>query len=157
MTLLVDCISALCADWNAILPKIAHSTYVGDASQLNLDICLGTALTNEGLTILCTEGLIQGQTLCQMITIMMMNLMKISEENAEESIYNSGGDANFLFVGADPQKVQRFVEPPSVSKRVATSWQPTLDVPATPVLRSVNEMPDTSYDYDMELYRDGES
>ncbi|ESK84881.1 hypothetical protein Moror_14922 [Moniliophthora roreri MCA 2997] len=157
MTLLVDCISALCVDWNAISPEIAHSTCVSDASRLNLDICLGTALTNEGLAALCTEGLVQVQTLCQMIAIMMMTITRISEESAEESIHNSRGDADFLFIGADPQKVQRFAEPPLVSEQVTVSWQPTLDVPATPVLRNVNEMPDTSYNYNTELYGDGES
>ncbi|ESK80848.1 hypothetical protein Moror_15431 [Moniliophthora roreri MCA 2997] len=157
MTLLVNCVSALCADWNTISPEIAHSTCVGDASRLNLDICLGTVLTNKGLAALHTEGLVRVQTLCQMITIMTMNLTTILEENAEESIHNSGGDVDFLFVGADPQKVQRFEELPLVSEQVAAGWQPTLDVLATPVLRSVNEMPDTSYDYDTELYGDGES
>uniref|UniRef100_A0A0W0FPY7 Reverse transcriptase-rnase h-integrase n=1 Tax=Moniliophthora roreri TaxID=221103 RepID=A0A0W0FPY7_MONRR len=138
MTLLVNCISALCADWNTISPEIAHSTCVG-------------------LAALRTEGLVRVQTLCQMIMIMMMNLTTISEENAEESIHNSRGDADFLFVGADPQKVQRFEELPLVSEQVAAGWQPTLDVPATPVLQSINEMPDTSYDYNTELYGDGES
>ncbi|ESK80783.1 hypothetical protein Moror_8507 [Moniliophthora roreri MCA 2997] len=134
MMLLVDCVSALCVDWNAILPEIAHSTCVGNASRLSLDIHLHTALTNEGLTKLHTE-----------------------EGNAEESIHNSGGDADFLFVGADPRKVQRFDSPSSVDEQMATGWQPTSDVLTTPMLRSVDEMLDTSYDYDTELYSDGES
>ncbi|ESK82175.1 hypothetical protein Moror_14466 [Moniliophthora roreri MCA 2997] len=92
-----------------------------------------------------------------MIAIMTMNLTRISEESAEESIHNSRGDMDFLFVGADPQKVQRFEGPPSVDKWMTTGWQPTADIPTTPMLRSVDEMPDTSYDYDMELYGDGES
>uniref|UniRef100_A0A0W0G5J8 Uncharacterized protein n=1 Tax=Moniliophthora roreri TaxID=221103 RepID=A0A0W0G5J8_MONRR len=157
MTLLVNHVSALCADWNAISPEIAHSTCVGDASQLSLDIHLHTALTNEGLAELCTEGLVQVQTLCQMITIMMMNLMTILEENAEESIHNSRGNVDFLFIRADLWKVQRYRELPSVSERVAIGWQLTLDVLATPVLQSIDEMPDTLYDYDTELYGDGES
>ncbi|ESK81363.1 hypothetical protein Moror_3736 [Moniliophthora roreri MCA 2997] len=157
MTLLIDCISALCADWNTILPEIAHSTCVTNASQLSLGICLDTALTNEGLTALRVEGLVRVQTLCQMIAIMMMNLMTISEENAEESIHSSGGDADFLFIGADPQKVGRFEGLLSVDKQVAMGWQPMQDIPATPMLRDVKDMPDTSIDYDTELYRDGES
>uniref|UniRef100_A0A0W0G0Q0 Uncharacterized protein n=1 Tax=Moniliophthora roreri TaxID=221103 RepID=A0A0W0G0Q0_MONRR len=42
-------------------------------------------------------------------------------------------------------------------------WQPPSEVPATPRLGPVDEMPDiddrpdTSYDYDTELYGDGES
>ncbi|ESK87521.1 hypothetical protein Moror_2040 [Moniliophthora roreri MCA 2997] len=58
MTQLVNCVSALCADWNAISPAIAHSTCVADASQLNLGIHLHTALTNEGLAKLHVEGLV---------------------------------------------------------------------------------------------------
>ncbi|ESK90012.1 hypothetical protein Moror_7926, partial [Moniliophthora roreri MCA 2997] len=122
-----------------------------------LGICLDTALTNEGLATLHAEGLVQVQTLCWMITIMMMNLTTILEENAEELIHNSSEDADFLFVGADPQKVRRFKRLLLVDEQTATSWQPTQDVLATPVLQSVDEMLNTSYDYDMELYRDGES
>uniref|UniRef100_A0A0W0F6W6 Uncharacterized protein n=1 Tax=Moniliophthora roreri TaxID=221103 RepID=A0A0W0F6W6_MONRR len=103
MTLLIDHVSALCVDWNAISPEIAH------------------------------------------------------KENAEESIHNSSGDADFLFIGADPRKVGRFEGLLLVDERVATGWQPTQDVPATPMLRDVDDMPDTSYNYDTELYRDGES
>ncbi|ESK83042.1 hypothetical protein Moror_11728 [Moniliophthora roreri MCA 2997] len=103
MTLLINCVSALCADWNTISPKIAH------------------------------------------------------KENAEESIHNSGGDVDLLFVGADPWKVERFERLLSVNEQQATGWQPTQDVPATPILQDANEMPDTSYDYNMELYGDGES
>ncbi|ESK81348.1 hypothetical protein Moror_16705 [Moniliophthora roreri MCA 2997] len=102
MTQLIDCISALCADWNTILPNIAHSTCVADASKLSLVICLDTALTNEGLAALHTEGLVQVQTLCQMIVVMTMNLMTILEENAEGSEVDKGWDAEFLFVEADP-------------------------------------------------------
>ncbi|ESK83203.1 hypothetical protein Moror_3301 [Moniliophthora roreri MCA 2997] len=157
MTLLVDCVSALCADWNTISPEIAHSTCVGDASRLSLDIRLCTALTNEGLAELHTEGLVRVQTLCRMIALMTMNLTTILEENAEELIHNSGGDMDFLFVGADPQKVQRFEGASSVDEWMATGWQPTASILTTPILRSVDEMPDMSYDYDMELYSDGES
>uniref|UniRef100_A0A0W0FQ41 Uncharacterized protein n=1 Tax=Moniliophthora roreri TaxID=221103 RepID=A0A0W0FQ41_MONRR len=157
MTLLVDCVSALCADWNAISPDIAHSTCVADASRLSLGIHLDTALTNEGLATLCIEGLVQVQTLCRMIVIMTMNLTTISEENVEESIHNSGGDVDFLFIGADLQKVGRFEGLLLVDERVATGWQPTQAVLATPTLQNVNEMPNISYDYDMELYGDGES
>uniref|UniRef100_A0A0W0FHI8 Reverse transcriptase-rnase h-integrase n=1 Tax=Moniliophthora roreri TaxID=221103 RepID=A0A0W0FHI8_MONRR len=175
MTQLVDRISALCADWYAILPGIAHSTCVADASQLSLDIHLHTALTNKGLAELHIKGLVQVQTLCQMIAVMTMNLTRISEENAERSIYDSGGDADFLFVGTDLWKVQRFDVGSSVYERMAVGWQPTGDgltipvplstnetqdvtreVPSTPMLRSIDEMPDTLYNYDTELYRDGE-
>uniref|UniRef100_A0A0W0FFY8 Uncharacterized protein n=1 Tax=Moniliophthora roreri TaxID=221103 RepID=A0A0W0FFY8_MONRR len=58
MTQLVDCVSALCADWSTISPAIAYSTYAIDASKLSLGIHLETALTNEGLAALRTEGLV---------------------------------------------------------------------------------------------------
>uniref|UniRef100_A0A0W0G3S6 Uncharacterized protein n=1 Tax=Moniliophthora roreri TaxID=221103 RepID=A0A0W0G3S6_MONRR len=157
MTQLIDCISALCADWNAILPEIAHSTCVTDASRLSLGIHLGTALTNEGLAALHIEGLIQVQTLCQVIAVMTMNLMTTSEENAKELAGNDDRDVELMCVGADPQKVGRFLGLLSVDEWVASGWQPTQDVLATPILRSVDEMPDTTEDYDAELYRDGES
>uniref|UniRef100_A0A0W0F6J2 Uncharacterized protein n=1 Tax=Moniliophthora roreri TaxID=221103 RepID=A0A0W0F6J2_MONRR len=157
MTQLTDRVSALCADWSAIPPGISCSTCVADASQLNLDIHLHTALTNEGLAKLRVEGLVRVQTLCWMIAVMMMNLTRISEESAEESIHNRGGDANFLFVGPDPQKVQRFNVGLSVYSWMATGWQLTEVVPSTPIIQSLNDMPDTSYDYDTELYGDGES
>uniref|UniRef100_A0A0W0G1C6 Reverse transcriptase-rnase h-integrase n=1 Tax=Moniliophthora roreri TaxID=221103 RepID=A0A0W0G1C6_MONRR len=157
MTLLINCVSALCADWNAILPGIAHSTCVGDASRLNLDIHLHTALTNEGLAELHAEGLVRVQTLCWMITVMTMNLTRISEESAEESVHNCRGDVDFLFVGADLQKVQRFEDQSSVDTQMAMGWQPAADIPTTLMLWSVDEMPNMSYDYDMELYGDGES
>uniref|UniRef100_A0A0W0FB53 Uncharacterized protein n=1 Tax=Moniliophthora roreri TaxID=221103 RepID=A0A0W0FB53_MONRR len=176
MTQLVNCVSALCADWNTISPGIAHSTCVTDASQLSLGIHLCTALTNEGLAELCVEGLVRVQTLCWMIAVMTMNLMKISEENAERSIHNSRGDADFLFVRTDPRKVWRFDIGSSVYGRMATGWQPmgersdipvfqntddmqdaTREVPNTPMLQSIDEMPDTLYDYDTELYSDRES
>uniref|UniRef100_A0A0W0GFT2 Reverse transcriptase-rnase h-integrase n=2 Tax=Moniliophthora roreri TaxID=221103 RepID=A0A0W0GFT2_MONRR len=138
MTLLVDHVSALCADWNAISPKIAHNTCVTNASRLSLsirlDIRLDTALTNEGLATLHVEGLVRVQTLCRMITIMTMNLMTISEESAEELIHNSGGDVDFLFVGADPRKVERFEGLLLVEEWTATGWQLTSDVLATPML-----------------------
>ncbi|ESK81283.1 hypothetical protein Moror_8464 [Moniliophthora roreri MCA 2997] len=157
MTLLIDRVSALCADWNTISPDIAHSTCVANASQLSLGICLDTALTNEGLATLCIEGLVQVQTLCWIIMIMTINLTTILEENAEESIHNSSRDVDFLFVEADPQKVGRFEGLLSVDKRVATGWQPTQDVLAMPTLQDIDEMPDTSYNYNMELYGDRES
>uniref|UniRef100_A0A0W0FDN0 Reverse transcriptase-rnase h-integrase n=1 Tax=Moniliophthora roreri TaxID=221103 RepID=A0A0W0FDN0_MONRR len=153
MMQLVDRISALCADWNAILPDIAHSTCAVDASKLSLDIHLATVLSNEGLAALRTEGLIQVQTLCQMIAVMTMSPMKISEESAEALVKEYDRDAQLLFVGADPQKVRLL----SIEEWVATGWQLTFDVPATPRMQTVDEMLDTSYDYDTELYRDGES
>uniref|UniRef100_A0A0W0FA50 Uncharacterized protein n=1 Tax=Moniliophthora roreri TaxID=221103 RepID=A0A0W0FA50_MONRR len=175
MTQLINCVSALCVDWNTILPEIAHSTCVADASQLSLGIYLHTALINKGLAELHVEGLVRVQTLCQMIAVMMMNLMKILEENAEKSIYDSGGDVDFLFVGTDLRKVQRFNVGSSVYGRMAEGWQltgggsnipapqnadetseTTGEVPNTPMLQSIDEMPDTSYDYDTELYGDGE-
>ncbi|ESK81326.1 hypothetical protein Moror_12107, partial [Moniliophthora roreri MCA 2997] len=139
MMQLIDHISALCADWNAISPEIAHSTCVADASRLSLGIHLDTALTNEGLAALHVEGLVQVQTLCQMITIMTMNLMTILEENIEESEENNNRDVEFLFVGADPWKVGRFTGLLSVDKQ------------------NVDDMPDTSEDYNAELYGDRES
>uniref|UniRef100_A0A0W0FU85 Uncharacterized protein n=1 Tax=Moniliophthora roreri TaxID=221103 RepID=A0A0W0FU85_MONRR len=157
MTQLIDRVSALCADWNTISPAIAHSTCVADASRLSLGICLDTALTNKGLATLHIEGLVQVQTLCRMITIMMMNLTTTLEENAEESVESSDRNMDFLFVGADLQKVGRFMGLLSVNKQVATSWQPVQNVPATPMLWDINNMPDTSEDYDAELYGDGES
>ncbi|ESK88708.1 hypothetical protein Moror_3009 [Moniliophthora roreri MCA 2997] len=101
MMKLVDHSSALCADWNAISPDIAHSTCVADASKLSLDIHLATVLSNEGLAALCAEGLIWVQMLCRMITVMMMSPMKISEENAEALVEGYDRDAQLLFVGAD--------------------------------------------------------
>ncbi|ESK80928.1 hypothetical protein Moror_15880 [Moniliophthora roreri MCA 2997] len=145
MMQLIDYVSALCADWNAILPEIAHSTCAADASRLSLDIHLDTALTNEGLAALCVEGLVRVQTLCQMIAIMTMNLMTILEGNVEKSEENGGGDVDFLLIEADPQKVGRFTELLLVDEQVKAGWQPTQD------------MPDTSEDYNMELYGDGES
>ncbi|ESK84044.1 hypothetical protein Moror_11504 [Moniliophthora roreri MCA 2997] len=153
MMQLVNCISALCADWNAISPDIAHSTCVVDASKLSLDIHLATVLNNEGLAALCTEGLIQVQMLCQMITVMTMSPMTISEESVETMVQEYDRDTQLLFIGADPQKVRLLL----VDEQMATGWQPTADVPATPRIGTVDEMPDTSYDYDTELYGDGES
>uniref|UniRef100_A0A0W0GBD7 Uncharacterized protein n=1 Tax=Moniliophthora roreri TaxID=221103 RepID=A0A0W0GBD7_MONRR len=69
---------------------------------------------------------------------MTMNLTTISEENVEESAESSDRDMDFMFVEADP-------------------WKPAWNVPATPMLWDVNDMPDTSGDYDVELYGDGES
>uniref|UniRef100_A0A0W0FPF5 Uncharacterized protein n=1 Tax=Moniliophthora roreri TaxID=221103 RepID=A0A0W0FPF5_MONRR len=73
MMQLVDHVSALCADWSAISPEIARSTCVVDASRLNLDIRLATALTNEGLAALRVDSLIRAQTLCQTVAVMTMN------------------------------------------------------------------------------------
>uniref|UniRef100_A0A0W0F903 Tf2-1-like SH3-like domain-containing protein n=1 Tax=Moniliophthora roreri TaxID=221103 RepID=A0A0W0F903_MONRR len=156
---LVNHVSALCADWSAILPDIAHSTCAIDASKFNLDIHLATALTNEGLAVLCTEGLIQAQTLCQMVAVMTMNettIMSpttISAENVEMLTDEYDRDAQLLFVGTDPKKVRLL----SVEERQAMGWQLNFNVSSMPRLGTVDEMPDTSYDYDMELYGDGES
>uniref|UniRef100_A0A0W0EVG0 Reverse transcriptase-rnase h-integrase n=1 Tax=Moniliophthora roreri TaxID=221103 RepID=A0A0W0EVG0_MONRR len=165
MMQLVDHVSALCADWSAISPDIAHSTCVIDASRLNLDIHLATALTNEGLAALRVDGLIQAQTLCRMVTIMTMNETittnptTISEGNVEMLVKEYDQDAQLLFVGADPKKVRLL----SVDERQAMGWQPASDPPATPMMGVMDEMPDvddrpdTSYDYNAELYGDGES
>uniref|UniRef100_A0A0W0FG52 Reverse transcriptase-rnase h-integrase n=1 Tax=Moniliophthora roreri TaxID=221103 RepID=A0A0W0FG52_MONRR len=70
-------------------------------------------------------------------------------ENVEKLEEEYDRDAQLLFVGADPQK--------------AMGWQPVSEMPATPRMEDDEEMPemedrpDTSYDYDAELYRDGES
>ncbi|KAI3601683.1 hypothetical protein WG66_008996 [Moniliophthora roreri] len=110
MMQLVDRVSALCADWSAISPDIAHSTCVADASKLSLDIRLVTALTNEGLATLCAEGLIQAQTLCRMVAIMTMSETTtmspttISVENVEMLMTEYDQDAQLLFVGQDPKK-----------------------------------------------------
>uniref|UniRef100_A0A0W0FZZ4 Reverse transcriptase-rnase h-integrase n=1 Tax=Moniliophthora roreri TaxID=221103 RepID=A0A0W0FZZ4_MONRR len=165
MMQLVDHVSALCADWSAILPDIARSTCVVDASKLSLDIHLATALTNEGLAALHADGLIQAQTLCRMVAVMTMNggIMTSPtttlEENVEMLQEEYDRDAQLLFVGADPRKVRLL----SVEERQAMGWQPTSDPLATPRMGTVEEMPDlddrpdTSYDYDTELYGDGES
>uniref|UniRef100_A0A0W0GCQ7 RNA-directed DNA polymerase n=1 Tax=Moniliophthora roreri TaxID=221103 RepID=A0A0W0GCQ7_MONRR len=165
MMQLVDRISALCADWSAILPNIARSTCVVDASRLNLDIRLATALTNEGLAVLRADGLIQAQTLCRMVAIMTMNggtmtnPTTTSAESVEMLTEEYDRDAQLLFVGADPKKVRLL----SVEERQAMGWQPTSDPPATPLMEVEDEMPDlddrpdTSYDYDTELYGDRES
>uniref|UniRef100_A0A0W0GC62 Reverse transcriptase-rnase h-integrase n=1 Tax=Moniliophthora roreri TaxID=221103 RepID=A0A0W0GC62_MONRR len=165
MMQLVDHVSALCADWSAISPDIACSTCVVDASKLNLDIHLATALTNEGLAALCIEGLIRAQTLCRMVAIMTMNKTTmtnpttISVENVDTLVAEYDRDAQLLSVGMDPKKVRLL----SVEERQAMGWQPTFNVPSTPRLGVVGEMPDiddrpdTSYDYDTELYGDGES
>uniref|UniRef100_A0A0W0F780 Reverse transcriptase-rnase h-integrase n=1 Tax=Moniliophthora roreri TaxID=221103 RepID=A0A0W0F780_MONRR len=165
MMQLVDHVSALCADWSAISPDIARSTCVADASRLSLDIHLDTALTNEGLAALRVEGLIRAQTLCRMVTVMTMsetittNPTTISEGNVEMLVKEYDQDAQLLFVGADPRKVRLL----SVEERQAMGWQPVPDTPATPMMEVEDEMPedddrlDTSYDYDTELYGDGES
>uniref|UniRef100_A0A0W0G3X4 Integrase catalytic domain-containing protein n=1 Tax=Moniliophthora roreri TaxID=221103 RepID=A0A0W0G3X4_MONRR len=153
MTQLTDHVSALCADWSAISPDTARSTCVVDASRLSLDIRLATALTNKGLGVFCAEGLIQAQTLCRTIAIMTMDHGRISPENSETLVQEYNRDAQLLFIGADLQKA-RFL---SVEEHQVMGWQPTSDVPATPRLRTVDEMPDTPYDYDTELYGDGES
>ncbi|ESK81279.1 hypothetical protein Moror_8466 [Moniliophthora roreri MCA 2997] len=165
MMQLVNHVSALCVDWSAILPEIARSTCVVNASRLNLDIRLATVLTNEGLAALRVDSLIQAQTLCRMVAVMTMNggIMtsptKTSAENAEMLVAEYGRDAQLLFVGSDPQKVRML----SVEERQAMGWQPNLDVPSMPRLGTIDTMPDiddrpdTSYDYDAELYGDGES
>ncbi|ESK83144.1 hypothetical protein Moror_15007 [Moniliophthora roreri MCA 2997] len=165
MMQLVDRVSALCADWSAISPDIARSTYVVDASRLSLDIHLGTALTNEGLAALWVEGLIRAQTLCRTVAVMTMNEiimtnpMTISEGNVEMLVKEYDQDTQLLFVGADLKKVRLL----SVEERQAMGWQPPSDPPATPMMEVEDEMPemedrpDTSYDYDTELYGDGES
>ncbi|ESK81519.1 hypothetical protein Moror_15669 [Moniliophthora roreri MCA 2997] len=153
MTQLIDRVSALCVDWSAISPDIAHSTCVADASQLNLVICLATAPTNEGLAALRAEGLIRAQTLCRMIVIMTMNHMTISEESVDELAQEYDRDAQLLFVGADPRKVRLL----SVEEQLTMGWQPPSDLPPTPRLETEDDMPDMSYDYNTELYGDGES
>uniref|UniRef100_A0A0W0GEP2 Putative reverse transcriptase-rnase h-integrase n=1 Tax=Moniliophthora roreri TaxID=221103 RepID=A0A0W0GEP2_MONRR len=153
MMQLVNRISALCVDWNAISPDIAHSTCAVDASKLNLDIHLATALTNEGLAALRTKGLIWVQTLCQMIAVMTMSPMTISEESVETLVQEYNRDVQLLFVGVDPQKARLL----SVEERMAMGWQLSAIIPATPRMGMVDEMPDMSYDYDTELYSDGES
>uniref|UniRef100_A0A0W0GCI7 Reverse transcriptase-rnase h-integrase n=1 Tax=Moniliophthora roreri TaxID=221103 RepID=A0A0W0GCI7_MONRR len=165
MMQLVDRVSALCADWSAISPDIARSTCVADASRLSLDIHLDTALTNEGLAALRVEGLIRAQTLCRMVAVMTMSETittsptTISEGNVEMLVKEYDQDAQLLFVGADPKKVRLL----SVEERQAMGWQLPADPPATPMMEVEDEMPeiddrpDTSYDYDAELYGDGES
>ncbi|ESK83506.1 hypothetical protein Moror_4869 [Moniliophthora roreri MCA 2997] len=165
MMQLVDRVSALCADWSAISPNIAHSICVIDASKFSLDICLATALTNKGLAVLRSEGLIQAQTLCWMVAVMTMNETTttsptpILAENVEMLTDEYNQDAQLLFVGADLKKVRLL----SVEEWQAMGWQPTSDVPSMPRLGTVDEIPDVddrpdmSYDYDTELYGDGES
>uniref|UniRef100_A0A0W0G394 Reverse transcriptase domain-containing protein n=1 Tax=Moniliophthora roreri TaxID=221103 RepID=A0A0W0G394_MONRR len=130
MTQLVARVSALCADWNAISPDIAHSTCAVDASKLSLDIHLATAPTNEGLAALHVEGLIR--------------------ENVEELMQEYDRDAQLLFVGADLRKTRLL----SVEERLAMGWQPPSEFPPMPRLGTVDDMPDTSYDYNTELYGD---
>uniref|UniRef100_A0A0W0FNG7 Reverse transcriptase-rnase h-integrase n=1 Tax=Moniliophthora roreri TaxID=221103 RepID=A0A0W0FNG7_MONRR len=131
MMQLVNRVSALCVDWSAISPGIACSTCVVDASQLNLDIHLATALTNEGLAALCVDGLIRAQTLCRMVAVMTMNggtmtsPTKTLAENAEMLVAEYDRDAQLLFVGSDPQKTRML----SVEEWQAMGWQPNLDVP----------------------------
>ncbi|ESK82074.1 hypothetical protein Moror_13405 [Moniliophthora roreri MCA 2997] len=165
MMQLVDHVSALCADWSTISPDTARSTCVADASKLSLDIHLVTALTNEGLAVLRTEGLLQAQTLCRMVAVMMMNggtmtsPTRTSVENVEMLMEEYDRDAQLLFVGTDLKKVRML----SVEEQQAIGWQPSSDVPATPQMGIVDDMPDmddrpdTSYNYDAELYGDGES
>uniref|UniRef100_A0A0W0EVC3 Reverse transcriptase-rnase h-integrase n=1 Tax=Moniliophthora roreri TaxID=221103 RepID=A0A0W0EVC3_MONRR len=165
MMQLIDRVSALCADWSAISPDIAHSTCVVDASRLSLDIHLATALTNEGLAALRVDGLIWAQTLCWMVAIMTMsetittNPTTILEGNVEMLVKEYNNDAQLLFIGVDPRKVRLL----SVEERLAMGWQPSSDPPATPMMGVMDKMPDvddrpdTSYDYNTELYGDGES
>uniref|UniRef100_A0A0W0FB76 Reverse transcriptase-rnase h-integrase n=1 Tax=Moniliophthora roreri TaxID=221103 RepID=A0A0W0FB76_MONRR len=157
MTQLIDHVSALCADWNTILPGIACSTCVGDASKLSLGILLETALTSEGLAALHTEGLIRVQTLCRMITIITMNLTTTSVKNAEEEMGDRDEGTNLLFLGSDLWKVGRFMGLLLVEQQEVAGWQPAGYVPATPRLQDIDDMLDTSEDYNTELYGDGES
>ncbi|ESK82712.1 hypothetical protein Moror_5694 [Moniliophthora roreri MCA 2997] len=115
MMQLIDCVSALCADWSAISPDIAHSTCVVDASKLSLDIRLVTALTNKGLAALHAEGLIRAQTLCRMVAVMTMSETTttspttISAENVERLMTEYDRDAQLLFVGQDPKKARHVI------------------------------------------------
>ncbi|ESK80780.1 hypothetical protein Moror_8511 [Moniliophthora roreri MCA 2997] len=109
ITRLIDCVSALRADWSAISPETACSTCVSDASKLSLGILLEAALTTKGLAGLCVEELIRVLALCQTIAIMMMNLTTILMENSDEETAGDNRDTDFLFVGSDPQKVGRFM------------------------------------------------
>uniref|UniRef100_A0A0W0F0Y4 Uncharacterized protein n=1 Tax=Moniliophthora roreri TaxID=221103 RepID=A0A0W0F0Y4_MONRR len=68
-----------------------------------------------------------------MIAIMTMNHTTISEESVDELAQEYDRDAQLLFVGADPRKARLLS------------------------LETEDDMPDTSYDYDMELYGNGES
>uniref|UniRef100_A0A0W0GD30 Reverse transcriptase-rnase h-integrase n=1 Tax=Moniliophthora roreri TaxID=221103 RepID=A0A0W0GD30_MONRR len=143
----------------------ARRPHLCHASRLSLDIHLATALTNEGLAALRIDGLIQAQTLCRMVAVMTMNETitmsptTISEGNVEMLVKEYDQDAQLLFVGADPKKVRLL----SVEEQQAMGWQPTSDPLATPMMGVMDEMPDTddrpdtSYDYNTELYRDGES
>uniref|UniRef100_A0A0W0FEJ2 Reverse transcriptase-rnase h-integrase n=1 Tax=Moniliophthora roreri TaxID=221103 RepID=A0A0W0FEJ2_MONRR len=100
-----------------------------------------------------------------MVAVMMMsetittNPTTISEGNVEILVKEYDQDAQLLFVGADPKKVRLL----SVEERQAMGWQPVSDTLATLKMEVENEMPevddrpDTSYDYDAELYGDGES
>uniref|UniRef100_A0A0W0F9B8 Reverse transcriptase-rnase h-integrase n=1 Tax=Moniliophthora roreri TaxID=221103 RepID=A0A0W0F9B8_MONRR len=100
-----------------------------------------------------------------MVAVMTMNggittsPTTTSGENVEMLMEEYDRDIQLLFVGADLKKVRML----SIEERLATGWQPTSDVPATPRLGVTEEMPDiddrpdTSYDYDTELYGDGES
>uniref|UniRef100_A0A0W0FRL1 Reverse transcriptase-rnase h-integrase n=1 Tax=Moniliophthora roreri TaxID=221103 RepID=A0A0W0FRL1_MONRR len=100
-----------------------------------------------------------------MVAVMTMNggtmtsPTTTSAENVESLMEEYDRDAQLLFVGADPKKVRLL----TVEERLAMGWQPPSEVPATPRLGAVDEMPDddyrpdTSYDYDAELYGDRES
>uniref|UniRef100_A0A0W0FEX3 Uncharacterized protein n=1 Tax=Moniliophthora roreri TaxID=221103 RepID=A0A0W0FEX3_MONRR len=157
MTQLVDCVSALCVDWSAILPEIAHSTCVSDASKLSLGILLEAALTTEGLAGLRVERLIRVLALCRTIVIMTMNLTTTSMENSDKETAGDNRDTDFMFIGSDPQKVGRFMEYLSVEERERQGWQPRWSMPVALVLKDLDDMPDTPHDYDAELYKDGES
>ncbi|ESK80770.1 hypothetical protein Moror_15442 [Moniliophthora roreri MCA 2997] len=156
MTQLIDHISVLCTDWSAISPEIACSTCVADASKLSLGILLETALSNEGLAALHANRLLRVHALCQSIVTTMMNLMTTTIESAEEEAQ----DAELLFIGSDPKKVRLF----TVEERQWIRWQlnqlfevrkeelmEIADIPEN------DDMLDTLYDYDAELYGDGES
>ncbi|ESK82667.1 hypothetical protein Moror_11183 [Moniliophthora roreri MCA 2997] len=108
MTQLINRVSALCVDWSAISPEIAHSTCAGDASKLSLGILLETALTNEGLATLHAEGLLPVHALCQSIMITMMNLMTTSMGSVEANDIPNNANVNFMFTESDLKKVRLF-------------------------------------------------
>uniref|UniRef100_A0A0W0F9Q8 Reverse transcriptase-rnase h-integrase n=2 Tax=Moniliophthora roreri TaxID=221103 RepID=A0A0W0F9Q8_MONRR len=98
-------------------------------------------------------------TVMTMSETMMTSPTTISEGNVEMLVKEYDQDAQLLFVEADPKKVRLL----SVEERQAMGWQPVSDTPATLKMEMEDEMPedddrpDTSYDYNAELYGDGES
>uniref|UniRef100_A0A0W0FWR4 Uncharacterized protein n=1 Tax=Moniliophthora roreri TaxID=221103 RepID=A0A0W0FWR4_MONRR len=103
--------------------------------------------------------------LCPTVAVMTMNggtmtsPMTTLAENVEMMTKKYDRGTQLLFVGADPKKMRLL----SVEEWQAMGWQPTFDPLATPQMGTIEEMldmddrPDTSYDYDTELYGDGES